>query len=53
MWFIITWSDDTDYNDLFFVISDNGVPRKWKTDKAAETWARRNVAFNFKIIFID
>lgn len=53
MWFIITWSDDTDYNDLFFVVGTNSVPRKWRTEQAAKAWAKRNCASNFKIIFVE
>ena len=53
MWFIITWSNDTNYDDLFFVLASKGVPRKFTSEASAKAWAKRNCTDNYKILFIE
>lgn len=52
MWFIVSWADSINYEDLCFELTPDGKPRSWKRERSARAWAAKNCAFNYQLIFI-
>ena len=52
MWFIVSWADSLGYDDVSFELMHDGTPRSWKRERSAKSWAAKNCAFHYQLIFI-
>lgn len=50
MFVIIEWNGAGAESIMGLVLTEVGTTRIWDTEKAAERWAKKNCAFNYRVI---